>query len=322
MAQNEGIPTGRLSAMVIDEDKCHVDSTCSMICTQLNFCVTVFTSPIKALEFLQNQAKGVRLVLADIQMEEMNGFEFLKVARELHKSIQVIMMSIETTIYTMKRCVQLGAQFLVKKPLDVVTIQNLWQHLDIKVLKMEKIKDMLQDASPKQIKMIMDVDNIDRKQISTHLQKHRLQLKKKLSKASFTKGSNEDTSNPSAKNHLTCRTMTLQPHPYTNQPAETTVQIHSEDVEHDDVYDAMRRALRDGTAFDESKYSSDPFDKANAIDSFGDHYQVAVVLATPHNVDYTQEIMNKVTTSDDVQVTRGGKATVSRLVDYSDSDND
>ncbi|BAS88712.1 Os04g0349100 [Oryza sativa Japonica Group] len=181
----------------------------------------------------------------------------------------------------------------------------------------------------------MDVDNIDRKQISTHLQKHRLQLKKKLSKASFTKGSNEDTSNPSAKNHLTCRTMTLQPHPYTNQPAETTMQIHSEDVEHDDVYDAMRRALQDGTAFDESKYSSDPFsnededvvgdgyaDKANAIDSSGDHYQVAVVLTTPHNVDYTQEIMNKVTTSDDVQVTRGGKATVSRLVDYSDSDSD
>ncbi|EAY93660.1 hypothetical protein OsI_15446 [Oryza sativa Indica Group] len=380
MAQNEGIPNGTLSAMVIDEDKCHADSTCSMICTQLNFCVTVFTSPIKALDFLQNQAEGVHLVLADVQMEEMNGFEFLKVARELHKSIQVIMMSTETTIYTMKRCVQLGAQILVKKPLDVVTIQNLWQHLDIKVLKMEKIKDMLQGVGDKstcanemnsfpenqkdgtkrkyylmwtphlqkkflhaleilgegQISlMIMDVDNIDRKQISTHLQKHRLQLKKKLSKASFTKGSNEDTSNPSAKNHLTCRTMTLQPHPYTNQPAETTMQIHSEDVEHDDIYDAMRRALQDGTAFDESKYSSDPFsnededvvgdgyaDKANAIDSSGDHYQVAVVLTTPHNVDYTQEIMNKVTTSDDVQVTRGGKATVSRLVDYSDSDSD
>lgn len=55
-----------------------------------------------------------------------------------------LVMSTETTIYTMKRCVQLGAQILVKKPLDVVTIQNLWQHLDIKVLKMEKIKDMLQ----------------------------------------------------------------------------------------------------------------------------------------------------------------------------------
>ncbi len=38
MAQNEGIPNGTLSAMVIDEDKCHADSTCSMICTQLNFC--------------------------------------------------------------------------------------------------------------------------------------------------------------------------------------------------------------------------------------------------------------------------------------------
>uniref|UniRef100_A0A0E0KPA4 Response regulatory domain-containing protein n=1 Tax=Oryza punctata TaxID=4537 RepID=A0A0E0KPA4_ORYPU len=319
------------------------------------------------------------------KMEEMNGFEFLKAARELHKSIQVIMMSTETTIYAMKRCVQLGAQFLVKKPLDVVTIQNLWQHLDMKVLKMEKIKDLLQgggdkstcasemnsfpesqkdgtkrkyylmwtphlqkkflhaleilgeDASPKQIKMIMDVDNIDRKQIATHLQKHRLQLKKKLNKASFTKGINEDTSNPRTehqKNHPTCCTVTLQPHSNTHQPAETTMQILSEDVEHNDVYAAMRRALQDGTVFDESMYSSNPSgdeddvvgdgraDKANAIDSSGDHYQVTFVLTSPRNVDYTQEIMNKSTTFDDVQVTRGGKATVSRLVDYSDSDSD
>lgn len=29
-------------------------------------------------------------MLADVHMEEMNGFDFLKVARELHKSIQVI----------------------------------------------------------------------------------------------------------------------------------------------------------------------------------------------------------------------------------------
>uniref|UniRef100_A0A0D9ZJA2 Response regulatory domain-containing protein n=1 Tax=Oryza glumipatula TaxID=40148 RepID=A0A0D9ZJA2_9ORYZ len=245
MAQNEGIPNGRLSAMVIDEDKCHADSTRSMICTQLNFCVTVFTSPIKALDFLQNQAEGVHLVLADVQMEEMNGFEFLKVARELHKSIQVISVG------------------------DKSTCAN----------EMNSFPENHKDGTKRKYYLMW----------TPHLQKKFLHA----------------------------------------------LEILGEDVEHDDVYDAMRRALQDGTTFDESKYSSDPFsnededvvgdgyaDKANAIDSSGDHYQVAVVLTTPHNVDYTQEIMNKVTTSDDVQVTRGGKATVSRLVDYSDSDSD
>ncbi|KAB8095309.1 hypothetical protein EE612_023263 [Oryza sativa] len=144
MAQKEGLPAGRLSAMVIDEDKCHADSTSYMLSAELNFSVTVFTSPIKALDFLQNHAEGVDLVLADVHMEEMNGFDFLKVARELHKSIQVIMMSTETTMYTMKRCVKLGAQFLVNKPLDAGTIKNLWQYVDLKVLRMEKIKDLLQ----------------------------------------------------------------------------------------------------------------------------------------------------------------------------------
>ncbi len=47
-------------------------------------------------------------------------------------------------MYTMKRCVKLGAQFLVNKPLDAGTIKNLWQYVDLKVLRMEKIKDLLQ----------------------------------------------------------------------------------------------------------------------------------------------------------------------------------
>ncbi len=37
MAQKEGLPAGRLSAMVIDEDKCHADSTSYMLSAELNF---------------------------------------------------------------------------------------------------------------------------------------------------------------------------------------------------------------------------------------------------------------------------------------------
>ncbi len=55
-------------------------------------------------------------------------------------------MSTETTMCTMKRCVQLGARFLVKKPLDFETTQNIWQHLDLKVVRMEKIKGLLQGS--------------------------------------------------------------------------------------------------------------------------------------------------------------------------------
>jgi len=53
-------------------------------------------------------------------------------------------MSNETTMDTMKRCIKLGARFLVNKPIDAHTINNLWQHLDLKdYSRMDYIKNLL-----------------------------------------------------------------------------------------------------------------------------------------------------------------------------------
>jgi hypothetical protein len=51
-------------------------------------------------------------------------------------------MSADTTWPMMKRSVELGARFLIKKPLDANTIDNLWQHLDLKFQRTDKIKDL------------------------------------------------------------------------------------------------------------------------------------------------------------------------------------
>ena len=48
-------------------------------------------------------------------------------------------MSTETTMYTMKRSIELGARFLAKKPLNANTIHNMWQHLDVEVLSLNKM---------------------------------------------------------------------------------------------------------------------------------------------------------------------------------------
>jgi len=54
-------------------------------------------------------------------------------------------MSNETTMDTMKRCIKLGARFLVNKPTDAHTINNFWQHLDLKdYSRMDYIKNLLQ----------------------------------------------------------------------------------------------------------------------------------------------------------------------------------
>ena len=53
-------------------------------------------------------------------------------------------MSADTTMYTMKRSIELGARFLAKKPLDATTIHNMWQHLDVKVLRLNRMKYLFQ----------------------------------------------------------------------------------------------------------------------------------------------------------------------------------
>ncbi|KAL6607007.1 hypothetical protein ACP70R_042660 [Stipagrostis hirtigluma subsp. patula] len=132
-----------LSALVVDEDKHHTNYLKYML-PRFNIQVTVYTSPIKALNFVKDYAQDVHFLLVAVNMKEMSGFQFLDIARNMHQNIQVIMMSTTTTMDIMKRCVELGARFLVKKPLDAPTIRNLWQHLDLRALRMKKMSNLLQ----------------------------------------------------------------------------------------------------------------------------------------------------------------------------------
>ncbi|CAN6270568.1 unnamed protein product [Urochloa humidicola] len=142
-------PTSGLSVIVVDEDKHHANSTRSMLCT-FNYHAIAYTSPMKAIEFLGGHAQEVDLALVAVHMREMHGYQFLDMIREHHKNIQVIMMSEETTMDIMKRCVDLGACFLAKKPIDAYTINNLWQHLDLEDPRMDNIMKLLQGNGEQQ----------------------------------------------------------------------------------------------------------------------------------------------------------------------------
>ncbi|KAJ1270465.1 hypothetical protein BS78_06G054200 [Paspalum vaginatum] len=108
-----------------------------------------YTSPMEALSFLKDHEKDVDFALVAVNMQEMHSFQFLDVSREFHKNLQVIMMLTDTTWSTMKRSIELGARFLVKKPLDTNTANNIWQHLDIQLSRMENIKDLFQGIKGK-----------------------------------------------------------------------------------------------------------------------------------------------------------------------------
>jgi two-component system response regulator (stage 0 sporulation protein F) len=57
------------------------------------FKVSAFTNPVVALEDFKVNCKDCSLILSDIRMPGMNGYEFVKKTKEIDKHIKVILMT-------------------------------------------------------------------------------------------------------------------------------------------------------------------------------------------------------------------------------------
>lgn len=73
----------------------------------------------EAYEILQKRIPS--LILLDLLMPRINGFEFLQQLKsnEAYKDIPVIIVSALTDEETIQKTYQLGAQFFIKKPVDI-----------------------------------------------------------------------------------------------------------------------------------------------------------------------------------------------------------
>ncbi|CAL5028120.1 unnamed protein product [Urochloa decumbens] len=386
--RTEGPSSAKLSVIVVDEDLCHAN-TASCMLAKLDFKVMVYTSPVEALKFLQDHGKAIDFALVAMNMKEMHGFQFLDISRESHKNLQVILMSDDITWPTMKRSVEIGAQYLVKKPVDENSINNLWQHLDqnlhsqekIKFHIQEKIKELFQGiqgkrdavfnsknkyregaskqkvsqlmwtpflqkkflqalellgeaATAKTIQLIMNVKSIGRKQISTHLQKHRKKMDKKLRDKNARKwGNGASNSQPlriCETGPNTCQyDPEMKPEYRTDGDMSWDQTECNEETQDNNVYEAMRTALKFGTIFDESQLLNDlPVNQASKgeVDMNADRngrgdwtYVMGdkVVVSETHNACNAKGLMEK-----DDSDTEDAQGRVSKIVDYSDSEDD
>ena len=61
---------------------------------QLNcFKVSAFTDPAMALEHFKINCKDYTMILSDIRMPGINGYEFVRKAKEIDKQVKVILMT-------------------------------------------------------------------------------------------------------------------------------------------------------------------------------------------------------------------------------------
>ncbi len=141
-------------AIIIDDDPA-VRALASKVVEGIGFEVMEASGVIEALRIIKERVP--HLILLDLNMPEVNGFSFLKMAQQNTKlhDIPVIVFSAESRDKTILKSIEMGAQDYLVKPLNAkVMIQKIRRVF-------HKIKQQPTFTSlprPKKIEMVVDVE--------------------------------------------------------------------------------------------------------------------------------------------------------------------
>jgi DNA-binding NtrC family response regulator len=104
-----------LRILFVDDDSV----TCSVMqrnCDRVGYSCAVFQSPKECLADFENN--GADLLVTDLRMPEMSGFELLSKVREIDKDLPVLVMTGYSSVENAVEAMKLGATDFIKKPFD------------------------------------------------------------------------------------------------------------------------------------------------------------------------------------------------------------
>lgn len=101
--------------LIVDDDL-GVAALCNRVLTGAGFVVEVANRPHDALRLLRE--KDYDLLLLDIRLPEIDGFELLRLARERDPDLAIVIITGHGTIETVVEALQHGAEGLVLKPFE------------------------------------------------------------------------------------------------------------------------------------------------------------------------------------------------------------
>ncbi len=108
--------SGRRSILIIEDNELNREMLCAMLEDWYN--VYQAENGREGLEVLQEHYRDISIIVLDVQMPVMNGYEFLNMLREddLLKEIPVIVATGSSDAEEEERCLELGATDFVMKP--------------------------------------------------------------------------------------------------------------------------------------------------------------------------------------------------------------
>jgi class 3 adenylate cyclase/ActR/RegA family two-component response regulator len=117
-----GFDASATTVLVVDDDEANRDVLARRL-DHLGYRVRTATSGREGLEILR--AGGADLVLLDLMMPDMNGYEVLEACRDdaTLREVPIIMISARDDIDDVVECITLGAEDFLPKPFDPVLLE-------------------------------------------------------------------------------------------------------------------------------------------------------------------------------------------------------
>jgi DNA-binding NtrC family response regulator len=115
-----------MNSIIIIDDEQEICESIKMILEYEGYAVDYSTNPSEGIEKITNRLFSA--LLLDIQMPEMNGFEVIKLVKEINPALSVIIISAHGSIENAIKATKLGAFDFIEKPVDrdklLISVRN------------------------------------------------------------------------------------------------------------------------------------------------------------------------------------------------------
>ncbi len=109
--------------LIVDDDTRNIFALSAVLKAQSYHCISK-TAASDAIEFLKG-TETVDVVLIDMMMPEMDGYEAIPIIKGINRDTPVIAVTAQAMVGDREKCLKAGADNYVTKPIDVDLLLDL-----------------------------------------------------------------------------------------------------------------------------------------------------------------------------------------------------